>query len=110
MRVLVDVVVVASAVSALAITSRVLARRPARGAGLYYDVWSNVHYGYVGAATGIDEDFLEFGASPGLEFDRRRKGPTSPAERSSRKGLRQRHAAAGAVCPSAGRPRCPHSS
>jgi hypothetical protein len=41
---------------------------PGMDADVYYDVWSNVHYGYVGAATGLDEDFLEFGASPGLEI------------------------------------------
>ncbi|WP_328480393.1 polymorphic toxin type 44 domain-containing protein [Streptomyces sp. NBC_00377] len=29
----------------------------------YYDIWSNVHYGYVGAAAGIDEKTLIDGAS-----------------------------------------------
>nr|WP_244298071.1 polymorphic toxin type 44 domain-containing protein [Streptomyces griseoflavus] len=39
---------------------------PGMDADVYYDVWSNVHYGYVGAASGLDQDLLEFGASPGL--------------------------------------------
>nr|WSY57798.1 polymorphic toxin type 44 domain-containing protein [Streptomyces sp. NBC_00886] len=41
---------------------------PGMDADAYYDVWSNVHYGYVGAATGLDQDFLQFGASPGLDI------------------------------------------
>ena len=31
----------------------------------YYDIWSNIHYGYVGLAAGFDEDTLLDGA--GLE-------------------------------------------
>lgn len=32
----------------------------------YYDVWSNVHYGYVGARCGFDERTLQEGAASGL--------------------------------------------
>ena len=27
----------------------------------YYDIWSNIHYGYVGMAAGFDEDTLQWG-------------------------------------------------
>ncbi|MFF4148385.1 polymorphic toxin type 44 domain-containing protein [Streptomyces sp. NPDC001698] len=35
-------------------------------AEVYHDVWSNVHYGYVGAATGLDDVVLETAAAPSL--------------------------------------------
>ncbi|MFE7707289.1 polymorphic toxin type 44 domain-containing protein [Streptomyces sp. NPDC057486] len=35
-------------------------------AEVYHDVWSNVHYGYAGAAAGLDDDLLEFAAAPSL--------------------------------------------
>ncbi len=28
-----------------------------------YDIWSNIHYGYVGKAAGFSDDILQFGAS-----------------------------------------------
>ncbi|MEV7278718.1 ricin-type beta-trefoil lectin domain protein [Streptomyces sp. NPDC093111] len=37
----------------------------------YYDVWSNVHYGFVGMAEGFEQGYLEDGAQaaiPGSEF------------------------------------------
>ncbi|MER8046747.1 ricin-type beta-trefoil lectin domain protein [Streptomyces sp. NPDC094032] len=37
----------------------------------YYDVWSNVHYGFVGMAEGFEQSYLEGGAQaaiPGSEF------------------------------------------
>ena len=32
----------------------------------YYDIWSNIHYGYVGAKCGFDESTLQGGAASGL--------------------------------------------
>ena len=32
----------------------------------YYDVWSNIHYGYVGTKCGLDETTLQGGAASGL--------------------------------------------
>ncbi len=32
----------------------------------YYDVWSNIHYGYVGAKCGFEEPALQGGAASGL--------------------------------------------
>ncbi|BBA37013.1 hypothetical protein sS8_5090 [Methylocaldum marinum] len=32
----------------------------------YYDVWSNIHYGYVGTKCGFDEKTLQDGAASGL--------------------------------------------
>ncbi len=31
----------------------------------YYDIWSNIHYGYVGSAAGFDPDTLQWGAALG---------------------------------------------
>jgi surface antigen len=31
----------------------------------YYDIWSNIHYGYLGAAVGFSRNTLQFGASVG---------------------------------------------
>ncbi|MEP6519501.1 polymorphic toxin type 44 domain-containing protein, partial [Microcoleus vaginatus] len=28
----------------------------------YYDIWSNIHYGYVGKAAGFSDGYLQFGA------------------------------------------------
>jgi hypothetical protein len=30
---------------------------------VYYDIWSNIHYGYVGSAAGFDPDTLQSGAA-----------------------------------------------
>lgn len=35
---------------------------PGTSLKIYYDVWSNIHYGYVGAAVGIDRDTLITGS------------------------------------------------
>ena len=32
----------------------------------YYDIWSNIHYGYVGTKCGIDEETLQRGAASGF--------------------------------------------
>lgn len=32
----------------------------------YYDIWSNIHYGYVGTVCGFDENTLQSGAAAGL--------------------------------------------
>ncbi|NBE53672.1 hypothetical protein GUY60_20060 [Streptomyces sp. YC537] len=32
------------------------------GRAVYYDMWSNIHYGYVGAAAGFSLKLLQFGA------------------------------------------------
>lgn len=32
----------------------------------YYDIWSNIHYGYVGSKCGFDESTLQGGAASGL--------------------------------------------
>lgn len=32
----------------------------------YYDVWSNIHYGYIGTLCGFDETTLQAGAASGL--------------------------------------------
>lgn len=34
----------------------------------YYDIWSNIHYGYVGAAAGFDTSTLQDGANLGDAF------------------------------------------
>jgi hypothetical protein len=31
----------------------------------YYDIWSNIHYGYVGSAAGIGGGMLQWGAARG---------------------------------------------
>ncbi|GGN57064.1 hypothetical protein GCM10011579_018940 [Streptomyces albiflavescens] len=36
---------------------------PGRNLKMFYGVWSNIHYGYVGRAAGIDRDTLIDGAS-----------------------------------------------
>ncbi|GAA4904489.1 RHS repeat-associated core domain-containing protein [Streptomyces coeruleoprunus] len=38
---------------------------PGRNLRVYYDIWSNIHYGYVGRAAGIDPETLIEGASLG---------------------------------------------
>ncbi|MDF2265242.1 polymorphic toxin type 44 domain-containing protein [Streptomyces coacervatus] len=35
----------------------------ARGREVYYDIWSNIHYGYVGRAWGFTRGWLQFGAA-----------------------------------------------
>lgn len=32
----------------------------------YYDIWSNIHYGYIGTKCGFDENTLQGGAASGL--------------------------------------------
>lgn len=34
----------------------------------YYDIWSNIHYGYVGTAAGFDAETLQSGAALGDSF------------------------------------------
>ncbi|MDC0835975.1 S8 family serine peptidase [Geitlerinema sp. CS-897] len=34
----------------------------------YYDIWSNIHYGYVGASVGFDRSTLQFGANLHEQF------------------------------------------
>jgi hypothetical protein len=34
----------------------------------YYDIWSNIHYGYVGRAIGFDSMTLQYGANLGDYF------------------------------------------
>jgi hypothetical protein len=33
---------------------------------LYYDIWSNIHYGYVGSAAGFDPEILQSGAAEAI--------------------------------------------
>lgn len=40
-------------------------KEPGQKRAVYYDIYSNVHYGYVGRAAGIDRDTLIAGASLG---------------------------------------------
>ena len=34
----------------------------------YYDIWSNIHYGYVGTAAGFSRETLQNGAASGVPF------------------------------------------
>ncbi|MEW2487894.1 ricin-type beta-trefoil lectin domain protein [Streptomyces sp. NPDC048411] len=54
----------------------------------YYDVWSNVHYGFVGAAAGFDQKYLEDGATAAFPGAKILVGDTDTGDRVSvRQGI-----------------------
>ncbi|WP_030074151.1 polymorphic toxin type 44 domain-containing protein [Halomonas alkaliantarctica] len=57
-----------------------------QGYEYYYDIWSNIHYGYVGRYIGFSEDSLLDGAGLAQYLDDFRKFGRSPTDRSDING------------------------
>lgn len=61
-----------------------------KGYEYYYDIWSNIHYGYVGRYIGFSEDALLDGAGLAQRIDDFIKPSRSPIDRSDLNGEVQR--------------------